>query len=309
MKEINKEILARIPMPRRVMAPFFSFGGKGNIVNRILQYMPPPTGKTKTYCEPFCRAASVFWNMPGKFDTEVLNDIDWRVINLFQVIRDTAKFEELFHRLIWTPYSYSEFKRAREVLLSGDCDDVELAWAFFVATNQGFSGAYERNGCWGRNFTTRCGMASICNSWVKRRKMLPYYHDRLQNVQIICRDALEVIPEVDSPGTLFYCDPPYVHSTRKGREYDFEMTDAQHHRLVETLIKCTGMVILSGYENEIYSKLEENNWAVVKFETVAYSAGATRLSGLIGRGARTNKVKRTELLWINPAAMNAITKL
>lgn len=46
---------------------------------------------------------------------------------------------------------------------------------------------------------------------------------------------------------LVYCDPPYVLSTRTGRQYRHEMTDAQHIALLDAIKVLPCMVMISGY--------------------------------------------------------------
>jgi DNA adenine methylase len=49
---------------------------------------------------------------------------------------------------------------------------------------------------------------------------------RLIRVQIENRPAVDVIRLYDSPKTLFYCDPPYLHATRgDAKAYGFEMDE------------------------------------------------------------------------------------
>ncbi|GIW61137.1 MAG: DNA methyltransferase [Patescibacteria group bacterium] len=299
LNDINKDIVNRMTPPKRTMAPFMSFGGKGNMLNVILKNLP--SHGVHVYCEPFCRAASLFWALPKRYTIEVLNDIDGLVVNLFRVLQDPGKFEELMHKIVCTPYSYDEYNKARGILQDPNADDFSRAWAFFTASNQGFSGEYDTPGQWSRHFTSSSGdIARGPDSWNKRKKLLIYFHERLQGVQIDCRDAIEVIPYWDTPETFFYCDPPYVLSTRTRGGYEFEMTDEQHAQLVEVLLNVKGMVMLSGYENEVYKKLEDEGWKTIKVNTVAHAAGATRMNNLKGTHSKQEKMKRVEVLWLNP---------
>ncbi len=64
----------------------------------------------------------------------------------------------------------------------------------------------------------------------------------------------------DDPKTLFYCDPPYVHSTRgDSKAYRFEMNDHAHRDFAAALAKCKGKAAVSGYRcdlmDELYSRL------------------------------------------------------
>jgi len=58
----------------------------------------------------------------------------------------------------------------------------------------------------------RRGMADVVSGYLSAiDEVLPLIVERLSRVQVLCRPAVEVIRAWDSPGTLFYCDPPYLH--------------------------------------------------------------------------------------------------
>jgi DNA adenine methylase len=157
IEELKKEFLDGIPMPPRPMAPFRWPGGKGNLVKWLIQYVP----EGHIYVEPFAGAASVFWHLPNPFPVEVLNDLDGDIVNLYRVLQDKAKFEELAHRLIFTPYARAEFARALQIAKDPKASDIDRAWAFFVKQNQGFGGKANNVGDWGREiYNTNNGMAS-----------------------------------------------------------------------------------------------------------------------------------------------------
>lgn len=82
---------------------------------------------------------------------------------------------------------------------------------------------------------------------------------------LIDGDALELLPSLKStvsdsllinqPGTLIYADPPYLMETRKGGElYDFEMSDADHERMLAILLDARCMVMISGYRSGLYDE-------------------------------------------------------
>jgi site-specific DNA-adenine methylase len=157
IEELKREFLNGIPSPPRPMAPFGWAGGKGNLVRWIIQYVP----YGQIYVEPFAGAASVFWHLPNPFSVEVLNDLDGDIVNLYRVLQDKAKFEELAHRLIFTPYARAEFVRALQMAKDPIATDIDRAWAFFVRQNQGFGGKANNKENWGRALTlTRNGMAA-----------------------------------------------------------------------------------------------------------------------------------------------------
>ena len=112
---------------------------------------------------------------------------------------------------------------------------------------------------------------------------------RLQGVIIENKDALAVIRAHDAETTLHYIDPPYVPETRVqgNRYYNHEMTVEGHEQLLAVARTMNGMVMISGYDHEVYNDML-SGWAKTE--------KASRISA--GRGTKV----RTECLWLNPAA-------
>jgi DNA adenine methylase len=95
-----------------------------------------------------------------------------------------------------------------------------------------------------------------------------------------------VIRIYDSPGTLFYCDPPYVHNTRgDARAYKHEMTDAEHEELAAVLNAVRGKVAFSNYDCDLLNRLYPSPrwWKIVSPPKTNHAT----------------KGKRTEVLWTN----------
>lgn len=63
--------------------------------------------------------------------------------------------------------------------------------------------------------------------------------------------------------------------TRKSGSYIKEVDDEHHKALIELLLKTKGAVILSGYDNPLYDRLEQAEWEKLNFQTYcsAYSIG------------------------------------
>lgn len=297
--KIDDAVVDQIPLPNRIMAPFVWVGGKGNMAKWIMQNLP--LDGVKCYVEPYSGAASVFWHLPKPFPVEVLNDIDKRIVTLFRVLQSPDKFLEFRHRVLWTPYAREEIGRAIDILNNWDKhDDIQRAWAFYVAVNQSIGGTVaDKQYSWGRVFISHRGMAETCCRWRGRMKYLTYWHDRLTRVQIDNRDALEAIRYWDSPETLFYVDPPYVPTTRIDKKvYASEPDEEYHIKLVDVLLQVKGQVVLSGYENPIYKRLEESGWEKLSRTTSCHAAGRVRGSKIRGLGAASKHVKRVEVMWV-----------
>ena len=240
---------------------------------------------------------------------EVLNDLNSDVVNLFRCLQDRTTFEELRHRIMWTPYARGEFARALEVLRQADADPVTRAWAFFVKHNQGYSGNISCVGNWARAFITKGGMSDVTNKWLMRQSMLDAFRARLMCVQIDNRDALDVIRYWDTEDTVFYIDPPYAADTRKTPDvYAYEPNDAHHKQLVSILLATKGAVVLSGYETPLYAPLTDAGWTKTEFATGCYTTGRTRLAKERGAGSVMKNAPRAEVVWRNPRCLEMLSR-
>jgi len=134
-------------------------------------------------------------------------------------------------------------------------------------------------------------MAGAVSRWLGSVEGLSEIAQRLLRVQIENAPALEVIRRYDSPETLFYCDPPYVHESRSDtRAYAYEMTDCEHRKLAEVLHNVEGKVALSGYHSALMQELYRD-WQ--------YIEAPTKKAHSTNTGADNNKHSRTEVLWVN----------
>jgi len=275
-------------------SPICWFGGKGNMVAKLLPLLPPH----KIYVEPFGGGASLlFAKTPSP--VEVYNDIDSGLVNFFRVIRDPEKFDKFYRLVCLTPYSREEYNYCRSTW--EECDDeIERAYRWFVTIRMSFSGDLGRG--WSFAVTLSCrNMAATCSRWLSTIEILPQIHQRLMQIQIEHSDFKDIFNTYDTPDTLFYCDPPYIHDTRSGTRYKHEMTDKDHEELVKILLNIKGMAILSGYAHEIYKPLEEAGWHRHDFKTACYATARTRGTKILGDGAAKKMQPRTESVWVSPS--------
>ena len=86
------------------------------------------------------------------------------------------------------------------------------------------------------------------------------------------RDAIAFLKSYQFTGDeLVYCDPPYMHGTRKVLDlYDFEMTDTEHGELLATLRQLPCMVMVSGYHTRFYEE-RLSDWHNIQFQAMTRS--------------------------------------
>lgn len=92
---------------------------------------------------------------------------------------------------------------------------------------------------------------------------------------------MELIERFNYPNVLIYLDPPYVLSTRNGKQYKYELDDKDQIKLLDVALAHKGPLLISGYDNELYNdRLHE--W--YREETTCYSQVCS---------------KKREILWMN----------
>ena len=257
------------------------YGGKYSHLDWLLPLLP----QTHHYCEVFGGSAAVLLNREPS-NVETYNDIDGEVVNFFQILRD--KKSELLYAIGMTPFSREEFQLAIDSAKNAqDLTDIERARRFFVRARQVRTGLAQTasNGRWANCLaTSRAGMAGAVSRWLGSVEGLEYIATRLLRVQVENDDALNIIKRYDSPDTLFYCDPPYLHASRGDKKaYKYEMSDLMHVKLAETLKGVKGKVAISGYRSELMDELYKD-WQMHVAKT---------------KKALSIKSDRTEILWTN----------
>jgi DNA adenine methylase len=250
--------------------------------------MPPH----RVYVELYGGAGSVLLRKPLSY-VEVYNDIDSEMVNVFRVLRDHP--QELVRAIDLTPYSREEYELALEV----SEDPVERARRCVVRMCMGHSGVgsqYDLAGGNGRppGFSTgellKGGVHA--KSWGSLVDALAGIVDRVKGVTIEHKEALDLIPVWDSPGTVFYADPPYLPDVRRKKSvYKYEMTEEQHIALAQALNRVKGSALVSGYDSPLYNDLYAG-WT--RHEKQAWSQGVSRRNTLAD-------ISRVEVLWVKNA--------
>jgi DNA adenine methylase len=259
---------------------------------------------------PFGGGLGELWNWEYDGVSEVVCDLDWRLINFWLVLQDDYLFDKFQRLAAATPFGENEWEQARVFVREqmgalpaltadglkplGPASDQQravCALAFFVLVRQSLAGRM-------KSFTgvtktrVRNGMNNEVSAWLSSVDGLPDVHARLKRVLILDpAPAVKVIKAQDGPATLFYLDPPYPHASRSAGAtdvYGCEMTDAQHAELLQTVAGVRGLVMLSSYPNDLYEGyLRPRGWRCHAFE-VTSSADSARVKG-----------KRTEIVWTN----------
>jgi len=264
-------------------SPIQYFGGKTNLADRIVALMPEHEG----YVEPFAGSLSVLLAKPAAKKVEVANDIDGRLMTFWRVLRERPL--ELARAAAMTPHSRGELEVA--MTFHVDLDDLEVARRVWVLLTQGRSRTLQRTG-W-RFYADVSGTSASFSQYMTayRERLLPAA-ERIKDVSLECRDAVEVIEQYGRfESNLLYVDPPYLGSTRGGSRYSHEMaTRAEHDRLLDALVGVRATVMLSGYASELYDE-RLGAWERVELKA---SSGNAKVSA------------RADVVWMNRPVPNAL---
>ena len=180
----------------RPVAPYI--GGKRALAKRLVERINavPHT----LYAEPFVGMGGVFLRRTHRPEAEIINDWSQDVVTLFRILQ--RHYQSFLEELKWRLSSRAEFDR----LMRQDPDtltDLERAARFLYLQRSAFGGKVS-----GRNFAMLRDRSARFDL-TKLVPLLEDVHERLAGVTIERLPFDQFIAKYDTPGTLFYLDPPY----------------------------------------------------------------------------------------------------
>lgn len=262
---------------RKIRSPLKWHGGKSYLARRIIALMP----EHRVYVEPFLGGGSILLNKP-KADLEVAGDLDTGLIEFWSILANPATDWIFIALMSGLEYRDDIFLAAPAALASSQ--PMRRAMGFLVR-NRMSRGGLGKDFAWSDRL--RGGQPGDANAWDTIRADLPRIAARIADVQFNCCRADTLIRVHDGPGTLTYCDPPYLHETRTAKAaYLHEMSSDQHEGLLDTILGCQGAVLLSGYRSVLYDEALAG-WDRVEFDMPNHS------------GQGKGKQRRIECVWSN----------
>ena len=246
-------------------------GSMWGIADWVISFFP----EHHSYLEPFFGSGAVLFNKP-RSHIETINDLDGNVVNLFEWIKKDP--EKLAHEIYWTPYARQAYEDAFARVPESN---LQQAVDFYIKLNmgRGFRTNGEKVG-WKNDVQGRA-RAYAAMDWKSLPGKIMEAAERLRGVQIENRPAVDVIQRFNFPKVLIYLDPPYVLSTRHGKQYKCEMDNKDQGELLDVALAHKGPLLISGYDNEIYNGRLQG-WH--KEEIICYSQISS---------------KKKECLWMN----------
>lgn len=291
-------------MKRKIKQPPINwYGGKGGnsqrqLLNRILDLIN--SSKAERFVDVFGGSGVVCFNT--SIEERVFNDKNLLLTQFFRVLKDEDLRQEFQEKITLTLYSEREFIEAKERLVKAtrlkdktESLNIDKIVDFYIATMQSrnATGSTMLNQTWKCKGNIRRGMAMAVSSWLKNiDENLPNIVETLREIEVTNEDVFNCLVRWDDEKTIFYLDPPYLHSTRKVKKAygEFELEIDEHENIVRKLLEIKGQAIISMYDSYIYNGLSDNGW---KREEINIKTSSTIISD-----SKLNTNKK-EVIWYN----------
>lgn len=231
--------------------PITYYGGKLNLLKEILPLIP----EHRIYTEAFFGGGAVFF-AKEKAESETINDCHNMVVNFYEVVK--IDFDWLKARVESTLFSRASYTVAYTIYRMPHLfSKAQCAWAFYVATNMGFSCQI---GSWGYDKYGKRVKAFRNKKLIFNKEIF----ERLENAQIENNDALKVIKSRDTDDAFHYVDPPYINSNQ-GHYGGY--TESNYIKLLDTLSRVKGKFLLSSYPSDVLTTYTEKfGWHTKTFD-------------------------------------------
>lgn len=217
-------------VPVNPPAPYI--GGKRILAKTVIQLINRTAHDG--YAEPFVGMGGVFLRRTSRPPTEVINDINGEVANLFRILQ--RHYPQFIDTLRFQITSRREFERLARTDPS-TLTDLERAARTIYLQKLAFGGKVS-----GQNFGVSADRGARFNLH-KLASQLEEIHERLAGVAIEQLTWKTFIQRYDRVGILFYLDPPYWgNETDYGKDVFSRDDFAQ---MAEVLSRLKGQFILS----------------------------------------------------------------
>lgn len=209
------------------------------------------------YVEPFVGMGGVFLRRAYRPKTEVINDINGEIINLFRILQvHYVAFMDMLKFQISSRKEFERLKNTRPETLT----DLQRSARFL----------YIQRHCFGGNTSGVFGVSTTHSARFNITKLAPILeaaHERLAGVVFENLDWANLVTRYDSKDTLFYLDPPYWGCEQDYGKGIFARTDFAH--MADRLQKIKGKFLLS--INDRPEIREMFSWAFIDEVRLTYT--------------------------------------
>jgi DNA adenine methylase len=202
-------------------------GGKRRLADKLIPLFP----QHECYVEVFCGGAALYFLRPQPAPTEIINDINGELINLYRVVQH--HLEEFVRQFKWAISSRQIFQWHKDTPTE-TLTDIQRAARFYYLQQHAFGGKVS-----GQNFGTATTGSPI--NLCRIEESLSAAHLRLAGTYVENLPWLDCMKHYDRSHSFFYCDPPYWQMAGYGVEFGFE----QYEAMADFMRNCKGKVMVS----------------------------------------------------------------
>lgn len=202
-------------------------GGKRRLADRLIPLFP----SHECYVEVFAGGAALYFLRPQPARTEVLNDINGDLVNLYRVVQN--HLEEFVRQFKWALSSRQIFEW-QKMTCPETLTDIQRAARFFYLQHHAFGGKVA-----GQTFGTATTAPAI--NLLRIEENLSAAWQRLAGTYVENLPWLACAEKYDRAHTFLYMDPPYWGTAGYGVEFRFE----NYERMAGFMRGCAGKVMVS----------------------------------------------------------------
>lgn len=264
--------------PAAPVAPWM--GGKSKLAKTLIERIERIPHKT--YVEPFVGMGGVFLRRGFRPRTEVANDLNGEIFNLFRILQ--RHYSYLMQEMRFKIVHRTEFEKLR-LTDPATLTEIQRAARFLYLQRLAFGG--QVRGVFGvsPDHAPRFSVTRL-------EPILEAAHERLDGVVFECLDWSDLVARYDTADTLFYLDPPYHGGEDDYGKGMFERADFQ--RMADQLAEIKGKFILSINDTpeirEVFSRF------ILDEVRLTYTVGRKAAAGKSGELIISNHVAPAGLI-------------
>jgi site-specific DNA-adenine methylase len=253
--------------------PLPTLGGKSQIIDRICEIVSFTIQENNIVgvSDLFSGGNRLFLHLKLKRELEfkLANEIDSGVVNFFRCLQNAYEIDELIKYISLLADDYKtkdKFGEAgRERLKKGTPQILSAALTYIIVK---YSRAADRQ--------TYCQENAFKGIKIKSLDKFYFLDEIYREVQLTCGDYKEQFEKYkERSDVLTFCDPPYISDREINKKsvksinkkvvketngYVHPFTIKDHKVLMDNLLSTKNKVLLFGYRNEFYKRLEENGF-------------------------------------------------
>lgn len=250
-------------------------------------------------CIEICGGSGAFiLNRHWWFKKAIYNEYNEKIYNLFKLMKDPNKRNELIERLVNIQYDKEVFNTAKKHYnddFKEIMDKLKQAEMTYTVITQSFNNEkkfWAPGKCIGKNQLART------------RSRLEKVGKALESITIMHEDCFELIKEYGNNSEVFIlADIPYPHKTRTSNDsYDreFEWADEQHEKFANMVRHKKAKFMICSYDSTIYNEILVNQTGWKKIEIAELPSPSVN--------ANKKKNRKQEYIYINYKSYSALAR-